>query len=173
MFADMAWIPKNSNQDIQMNNTEYISSFSKDETRLIREFTINGVVVQVWQEVNAMPPERATILLSPEKKVLLAVTDDGKVKEAIRILKLQKKDLETFLEIFEYIALHDRVIIDKIEYSYQEKIKNIWHEPKMVNNDFIFFVDNEAEGVLEKFVIKDLKDTEIVPCAKTIGIALK
>ncbi len=155
-----------------MKSLEYVKTIFQDEASLLRMVEINGVLLEIWQEVNAMPPQRMSLLLGADGNVVLAIKNDEDLIDAIKKLDIKEKNVQEFLEIFKYIALHRRKIIDKIKYQYQEKILNIWHEPKIIENDLVFFVDNGAEGKLEKFTIENLKITKIETCAETVGISL-
>ncbi|MEW8291825.1 MAG: hypothetical protein AB2672_14990 [Candidatus Thiodiazotropha endolucinida] len=156
-----------------MNNYAFVKSLFKDDVKKVRDIRLGKCSVEIWQEANAMPPQKVALVIDADRNVIQSRLDDGELIKAIDSLKLSVEDIELFLEIFKDLSPHRRTIINQIRYPYQERISDIWHEPKMIGNDLVFYADNESGGFLEKVYVRDLCRAEIEIVAKTSGILLK
>ncbi len=156
-----------------MSNYEFVKSLVQDDVKKVRELEVGACKVEVWQEINAMPPQKITLVIDSEGNIIQPKVNDEELKKAIESLALETADTDKFLDIFRDLSPQRRNVIDKIEYSYQRKIADIWHKPKLIDNNLVFFVDNKSQGLLEKFFIRDLRFVDIDVCAKTTGILLK
>jgi hypothetical protein len=156
-----------------LNNYVFVKSLFKDDVKKVRDLRLGKCAVEIWREANAMPPQKVALVIDADGNVIQSRLDDGELIKAIDSLRLGVEDVEYFLDVFEDLSPHRRTIINQIKYPYQERISGIWHKPKMIGNDLVFYTDNESGGFLERVCVRDLCHAEIEVIEKTSGILLK